>query len=39
MIRNGRTITLGDEFVRELELAEKHVGRSPPFAGVDSSAT
>ena len=33
MTRNGRTVTLGDEFVRELELAEQYAGRSVPRRG------
>ena len=33
MIRNGRTVTLGDAFVRELERTEKYVGRTIPGRG------
>ncbi len=33
MIRNGRTVTLGEEFVRELEAAEKYIGRDVPRRG------
>jgi hypothetical protein len=33
MIRNGRTITLGEEFVRELEAAKQYVGRNAPRRG------
>lgn len=33
MTRNGRAVTLGEEFVRELELAEKYVGRTVPRRG------
>ena len=33
MTRNGRAVTLGEEFVRELELAEKYTGRTVPRRG------
>ena len=33
MIRNGRTVTLGDTFVQELERTEKYVGRTIPGRG------
>lgn len=33
MIRNGRTVTLGEKFVRELELAERYAGRNAPRRG------
>ena len=33
MIRNGRTVTLGDAFVRELERTEQYVGRTIPGRG------
>jgi len=33
MTRNERTVTLGEEFVRELELAEKYTGRTVPRRG------
>ncbi len=33
MIRNGRTVTLSDEFVRELALTEKYTGRTSSARG------
>ena len=33
MIRNGRTVTLRDAFVRELQQTEKYVGRTIPARG------
>ena len=39
MIRNGRTVLLGDEFVRELELTEKYVGRTSSRRGREFVST